>query len=167
MRKSNLKKGMAALLTAAMAAGLMTGCGSDSGNDSNADGSAAQNSSAVEDSGSTEQNDAAGQGGDGESAGGSYADYSNGFENQVTIQIPVYDRAFEGWNVTDNYYTQWVQSEFGDKYNINVEYVAIGRQTEVTDYMQLLASGNAPDIIMHYDMPQAVNYYGEDARRRS
>lgn len=92
-----------------------------------------------------------------------YTDYSNGFANQVTIRIPVYDRGFEGWNVTDNYYTRWVQSEFGDKHNVKVEYVAIGRTTEVADFMQMIAAGNAPDIIFHYDMPQAVNYYGEGA----
>ena len=92
-----------------------------------------------------------------------YADYSNGFAETVTIQIPVYDRGFEGWNVTDNYYTRWIQSEFGDKYNINVQYVAIGRSTEVQDFTQLIASGNAPNIIFHYDMPQAVNYYGMEA----
>lgn len=92
-----------------------------------------------------------------------YTDYSKGFANNVTIQIPVYDRAFEGWDVVKNYYTEWIQKNFGDQYNITVEYVAIGRTTEVADYMQLLAAGNAPDIIFHYDMPQAVNYYSEGA----
>lgn len=98
-----------------------------------------------------------------EASEGEYTDYSEGFPERVTIQIPVYDRAFEGWNVTDNYYTQWIQQEFGEKYNVNVEYVSIGRTTEVQDFMQLIAAGNAPDIIFHYDMPQAVSYYSEDA----
>jgi putative aldouronate transport system substrate-binding protein len=84
-------------------------------------------------------------------------------ENTVTIKIPVYDRGFEGWNVTDNFYTQWIQSEFGDPNGINVQYVAIGRKTEVADFSQMLAAGNAPDIIFHYDMPQAQAYYGEGA----
>jgi len=88
-------------------------------------------------------------------------DYTNGFPDRVTINIPVYDRAFEGWNVTDNYYTKWMQEEFGEKYNVDVNYVAIGRSTEVTDYQQLLASRKAPDIIFHYDMPQALAYYSE------
>lgn len=95
--------------------------------------------------------------------GNTYTDYSNGFESPVTLQIPVFDRAYEGWNVTDNYYTNWVQSEFGDKYNINVEFVGIARSSQVNDYMQLLASGKAPDIIFHYDMPQMLAYYGEEA----
>lgn len=152
MRKRIIHKAMAALLAAAMAAGLVTGCGSTSGN---------SDASSQESSGSAQGENAGTE--SEESTGGSYTDYSGGFPDTVTIQIPVYDRAFEGWNVTDNYYTQWVQSEFGDKYNINVEYVGIGRTTEIQDYMQLLAAGNAPDIIMHYDMPQAVNYYGEEA----
>lgn len=161
--KRYMKKGTAALLATAIMAGMVTGCGSDSGTDSKSDapsqqeeGSAAQNGSAAND-GSAAQDS-----GEGNSSG-AYADYSNGFPDTVTIQIPVYDRAFEGWNVTDNYYTRWIQSEFGDKYNIKVEYVAIGRSTEVQDYMQLIAAKNAPDIIMHYDMPQAVSYYGEGA----
>jgi putative aldouronate transport system substrate-binding protein len=94
---------------------------------------------------------------------GSYKDFSKGFENRVTIKIPVYDRAFEGWDVTNNYYTKWIQKEFGDKYNVDVKYVAIGRTTEVADYMQMIAAKTAPDIIFHYDMPQAVNYYSEGA----
>lgn len=94
---------------------------------------------------------------------GGYTDYSAGFPEQVTIQIPVYDRGQEGWNVTDNYYTRWVQKEFGDKYNVNVEYVAINRTNEVQDFMQLIGAHRAPDIIFHYDMPAAVSYYAEDA----
>lgn len=135
MKKNIMKKGMAAVSAIAMTASMMAGYVS---------GSVTQVFAASEDA-------------------GNYTDYSGGFPEKVTIQIPVYDRAFEGWNVTDNYYTRWIQSEFGDKYNVDVEYVAIGRSTEVQDYMQLIAAGNAPDIIFHYDMPQAVNYYGEGA----
>ncbi|MCK0472821.1 extracellular solute-binding protein [Halalkalibacter sp. APA_J-10(15)] len=82
------------------------------------------------------------------------------FQETVTLDIPVYDRAFEGWNVTDNFYTRWIQEEFGETYNVDVNFVPIARANEVTDYQQLLAAGNAPDIIIHYDMPQALAYYG-------
>ncbi|SDZ60026.1 ABC-type glycerol-3-phosphate transport system, substrate-binding protein [Evansella caseinilytica] len=82
------------------------------------------------------------------------------FPDTVNLDIPVYDRAFEGWNVTDNFYTRWIQEEFGDAHNINVNFVPIARANEVTDFQQLLAAGNAPDIIFHYDMPQALAYYG-------
>ncbi len=88
-------------------------------------------------------------------------DYRSGFETPVTIRIPVYERGFEGWDATDNYYTDWIQTEFGDKHNIKIEFVAINRTTQVYDYMQLMASGKAPDIIFHYDMPQMIAYYSE------
>jgi ABC-type glycerol-3-phosphate transport system substrate-binding protein len=93
-------------------------------------------------------------------AGGG-TDYSKGFPQRVTIEIPVYERAFEGWNVSDNYWTRWIQKEFGDKYNVTVKYVPITRNAEVQDFTQLLASHRAPDIIFHYDMPQALAYYNE------
>lgn len=146
MKRNNLSRVLSLALATVMVAGSMAGCGS--GNTSETTQAAATTASGTN---TTTQ------------AASAYTDYSAGFPNKVTIQIPVYDRAFEGWDVTNNYYTQWVQSEFGDKYNINVEYVAIGRSTEVQDYMQMIAAKTAPDIIMHYDMPQAVNYYGEGA----
>src|SRR5699024_3683041 len=141
--KKNLSRKLALLLAGTMAAGMFAGCGSDENKDNTSSANEKSTGSADET--------------------GGYIDYSEGFDETVTIQSPVYDRAFEGWDVTDNYYTKWVQSEFGDKYNVNVEYVAIGRTTEVQDYMQMIAAGTAPDIIMHYDMPQAVNYYNEGA----
>ncbi|MFS0728202.1 extracellular solute-binding protein [Paenibacillus sp. 1P07SE] len=91
-----------------------------------------------------------------------FPDYSQGFPETVTLDIPVYERAFEGWNVTDNYYTRWIQQEFGEQFNVNVNFVPITRNNEVTDFEQLLAARKAPDIIFHYDMPQALAYYGED-----
>ncbi|MFC0211959.1 ABC transporter substrate-binding protein [Paenibacillus chartarius] len=88
-------------------------------------------------------------------------DYSKGFPEKVSLDIPVYERAFEGWNVADNFYTRYVQKEFGDKFNIKVNFIPITRTNEVRDFEQLLAANKAPDIIFHYDMPQALNYYGE------
>ena len=154
MKNKSIKKFVSAMLIATMAASMVVGCGSksDTTTDAPADDVATEDTA----------DDAADDSAD-DSADAAYTDYSAGFSETVTIQIPVYDRAFEGWNVTDNYYTQWIQKEFGDKYNVNVEYVAIGRGTEVQDYMQMIAAGTAPTIIMHYDMPQAVNYYGEGA----
>lgn len=154
MKNKSIKKFVSAMLITTMAASMVVGCGSkdDTTTDAPAD------DATTEDNAGDSADDTADN-----TADGDYTDYSGGFPETVTIQIPVYDRAFEGWDVTDNYYTQWIQSEFGDKYNVNVEYVAIGRQTEIQDYMQMIAAGTAPNIIMHYDMPQAVNYYGEGA----
>ncbi len=89
-------------------------------------------------------------------------DANNKFAQTVTLDIPVYDRAFEGWNVADNYYTRWIQKEFGEKHNVKVNFVPIARTNEVRDFEQLLSAAKAPDIIFHYDMPQALTYYGEE-----
>ena len=44
------------------------------------------------------------------------------FAENVTLRVPVYDRGVEGVpDVTNNYWTQWIQENFGDKYNITVE----------------------------------------------
>jgi len=93
---------------------------------------------------------------------GAFPDYSAGFPENVTIEIPVYERAFEGWNVADNFYTRWIQKEFGDNNNVTVKYVPIARGNEVQDFQQLLAAHKAPDIVFHYDMPQQIAYYSEE-----
>lgn len=142
------KKAAALLMAAAMSTTLLAGCGG-SGDSTATSTSTGTDSSATSET-STEST-------------GSYTDYSAGFPERVTLQIPVYDRGFENWDVTNNYYTQWVQQEFGEKYNVDVQFVAISRTNEVTDYMQMIAAGTAPDIIMHYDMPQAVAYYDQGA----
>lgn len=147
MRRS-IKKLTAAGMSAILAASLLGGCGGASEKTTQAETSESVSDSSKQDDSKEAK---------------SYTDYSNGFPENVTIQIPVYDRGYEGWNATDNYYTQWIQKEFGDKYNVNVEYVAVSRKNEVQDYMQMIAAHTAPDIIFHYDMPQAVTYYSEGA----
>jgi len=145
------KRIVSGALAVALGLTALTAC-SNNNNNSNASPSASSPSP----SGSASSSPSA------SASGGKYPDYSNGFPEKVTLEIPVYERAFEGWNVSDNFYTRWVQKEFGDKYNIEVKYTPITRTAEVQDYEQLLASHKAPDIIFHYDMPQALAYYGED-----
>lgn len=82
-------------------------------------------------------------------------------DDGVTIRIPVYDRGQSGLPpVTDNYWTHYVQDEMKKLHNINVEYVSIPRQGEVTKFNQLMAGkvSKQPDIIFHYDYPQIVTY---------
>lgn len=86
------------------------------------------------------------------------------FDKQVEIQIPVYDRSVTGLPaVDDNYWTKWVQKEFGDKYNVKVTYVAIPRKDEVTKMNMLISANDAPSIIFHFDYPQAVAYADQGA----
>ncbi len=84
------------------------------------------------------------------------------FDENVTIKIPVYDRGAEGVpDVTDNYWTEWVQTEFGDQYNITVEYVGITRTDVMTDYALLGASGELPTVLMEYDYDKLATWATE------
>ncbi len=86
------------------------------------------------------------------------------FENRVSITVPVYDRSKEGYPpVDDNYWTQWVQKEFGDKYNIDVKYVAIPRGDVMTKYNLLIAGGETPTIMMEYDYPKVAQWANDGA----
>ena len=140
MRKSTMKKGMSVLLTAAMAATMLAGCGDKDAETTTPPADDAN--TPADDVNDTPDDTTTADAPEENTPSADYTDYSAGFPERVTIQIPVYDRSFEGWNVTDNYYTKWVQTEFGDKYNVDVKYVAINRGDEVQDYMQLIAAGN-------------------------
>lgn len=84
------------------------------------------------------------------------------FDENVTIRIPVYDRRIEGApDVTDNYWTDWIQENFGDKYNITVEFVAIKRTDVLPTYEALANEGALPTILMEYDFPKLAQWAGQ------
>ena len=86
------------------------------------------------------------------------------FADRVTITVPVYDRSKEGYPaVDDNYWTQWVQENFGDKYNIDVQYVAIPRGDVMTKYSLLIAADDTPTILMEYDYPKVAQWANDGA----
>lgn len=86
------------------------------------------------------------------------------FAQRVKITVPVYDRSKEGYPaVDDNYWTRWIQKEFGDKYNVDVEYVAIPRGDVMTKYSLLIAGGETPTIMMEYDYPKVAQWANDGA----
>ena len=86
------------------------------------------------------------------------------FAETVTITVPVYDRSKVGYPaVDDNYWTQYIQKEFGDKYNIDVNYVAIPRGDVMTKYSLLIAGGETPTIMMEYDYPKVAQWATDGA----
>lgn len=86
------------------------------------------------------------------------------FEENVTITVPVYDRSKEGYPaVDDNYWTRWIQSEFGDKFNVTVKFVAIPRGDVMTKYNLLIAAGDTPTILMEYDYPKVAQWANDGA----
>ena len=86
------------------------------------------------------------------------------FEERVTITVPVYDRSKAGYPaVDDNYWTQYIQKEFGDKWNIDVNYVAIPRGDVMTKYNLLIADKETPTIMMEYDYPKVAQWATDGA----
>lgn len=79
------------------------------------------------------------------------------FDQTVTLKVPVYDRGGEV-DVTNNYWTKWIQENFGDAYNIKVEYVAIPRGDVLNAYANLANSGSLPTILMEYDFPKQAQW---------
>lgn len=86
------------------------------------------------------------------------------FAERIKITVPVYDRSKEGYPaVDDNYWTRWVQKEFGDKVNVDVTYVAIPRGDVMTKYNLLITAGDTPTIMMEYDYPKVAQWANDGA----
>jgi len=133
----NFRKTISLALAALMGVSLFAGCGSKGGGSAN-------NSEIM-----SREN---------------VADYS--YPEQIELRIPVYDRGNAGQaSVTDNYWTRYVQKNFGDKHNIKMTFVSIPRKEENTAFNQLLAGKkeNQPDIIFNYDYPTIVAFADQGA----
>lgn len=154
MKKNTLQKVLATALVSAMAVGTLSGCGSEPASSS----SSAPESSAA----STQESEPASTDAASSEAGtteGGGIDTWEAFAENVTLRVPVYDRGAEGVpNVSDNYWTKWIQENFGDKYNVTVEFVPITRTDVMTDYSLLAASKNLPTILMEYDYPKVAQW---------
>ena len=75
------------------------------------------------------------------------------------ISVELYDRAVEGGtDAGDNAWTQWIQAQMLDRYNVEVEFVTVSRWNEVDDINNLLAAGSAPDICYTYSYPTVLTY---------
>lgn len=77
---------------------------------------------------------------------------SNG--ETVKLSVAVYERGNTTntyGSATDNYWTRWMQSEFGDPNGIELEYIPIPRSEDTAKINTLMASNTAPDIIFSYD----------------
>ncbi len=86
------------------------------------------------------------------------------FKERVTISVPVYDRGKAGYPAVDNnYWTNYVQKQFGDAWNITVKYVAIPRTDVMTKYSMLIAAHDTPTILMEYDYPKVAQWATDGA----
>ncbi|MFR6327592.1 MAG: extracellular solute-binding protein [Eisenbergiella sp.] len=64
-------------------------------------------------------------------------------------------------SATDNYWTRWIQQEFGDPNNITLKYIPVPRNEETQKINTMMASASAPDIIFSYDSNMIIQY-GKD-----
>ncbi len=81
------------------------------------------------------------------------------FAETKHITVEVYDRGNDGGSdPTNNKYTKYIQDQMLERYNVEVEFVAVPRWTEVEQINNLLAAGDAPDICVTYDYPTIQTY---------
>ncbi|MBE5961990.1 MAG: extracellular solute-binding protein [Lachnospiraceae bacterium] len=162
--KKDLRKVTAIALMGTMIVGMSTGCSKkddakDTGSDAVAATTAPKEETKSDESAATSTPEATQAA---EAVAG--IDGWTPFADRVTITVPVYDRSKEGYPaVDDNYWTKWVQSEFGDKYNIEVQYVAIPRSDVMTKYSLLIAAEQTPTILMEYDYPKVAQWANDGA----
>lgn len=149
-----MKRKLSMILSLLLVVVLLAGCGG-------------KNSSTDATKGGEETTDPADKEGDGKDEtpeDGTGMDSWSSFEEKVKITVPVYDRSLEGYPaVDDNYWTKWIQTEFGDKYNIDVEYVAIPRNDVMTRYNLLILGEETPTIMMEYDYPKVAEWANDGA----
>ncbi len=151
MKKNVLHKAIATALAGAMVVGTFAGCG-DTATESVSSTETSSTETSTETSTSTDSEAVAGM--DGWTA----------FADTVTLKIPVYDRGSSGNGCSDvenNYWTEWVQTNFGDKYNIDVQYVGITRSDVMTDYAMLASGKSLPTICMEYDYDKLATWQAD------
>ena len=155
MKKNTLQKLLAMALVGVMAMGTLTACGGE-------EKAPAAASSEAAPAASSEAAPAASSEAAAEVVPG--IDGFVPFAENVTLQIPVYDRGDSGNGCSDvenNYWTAWVQENFGDKYNITVEYVGITRSAVMNDYSLLAAANDLPTICAEYDYDKLATWQAE------
>ena len=77
------------------------------------------------------------------------------------ISVELYDRNVDGGTEAgNNAWTQWIQKQMLDRYNVEVEFVTVSRWQEADDINNLLAAQTAPDICYTYNYG-AIQAYAE------
>lgn len=81
---------------------------------------------------------------------------------RVTLRVEIFERGdvpAGAGSITDNALTKWIQTEFGDKNNIDVEFVSVPRAQESQQLNVLMAAGEAPDLVVSYVRNAFINFY--------
>ena len=163
MKKKAISKLMAALLVGVLAASTLTACG-NSGTSAPASESASQSGGAAESTPAAEEKAESAPAAEDGAAENTVAGIDGfvPFEETVALDIPIYQRPTPNGaaDAGNNYWTEWVQKEFGDKYNIKVNYAdwVIPRGEENAMYAQWASVQNLPTVCFEYDYPDLTLY---------
>lgn len=81
------------------------------------------------------------------------------FAETRKITVEVYDRGNDGGSdPTNNKFTDYIKKGMLETYNVEVEFKAVPRWTEVEQINNLLAASDAPDICLTYDYATIQTY---------
>ncbi|WP_274652873.1 extracellular solute-binding protein [Paenibacillus humicola] len=79
-----------------------------------------------------------------------------------TLTVEVFDRGKPGQpDLNNNYWTRYINDNFGKQYNATVKFVTVPRSQEVEKLNVLMAAGQAPDIVFTYDSATVYNYVNQ------
>jgi putative aldouronate transport system substrate-binding protein len=70
------------------------------------------------------------------------------------LTVEVFDRGSDGGRTLahNNAWTNWIKEKVKKDLNIDVTFVPVGRWSENTDIVNLMASGSAPDLCYTYNL---------------
>jgi len=75
------------------------------------------------------------------------------------ITVEIYNRNNDGGtDPTNNVWTDYLKKAMLEKFNVEVEYVSVGRWTETDDIANLLADHKAPDVSYTYGYNTIITY---------
>jgi putative aldouronate transport system substrate-binding protein len=76
------------------------------------------------------------------------------------ISVEVFDRGTDGGRslAYDNAWTNWIKDKVKRDLNLDVTFTPVGRWSETTDIVNLMASGSAPDLCYSYDGTMISNF---------
>ncbi|MBP3361264.1 MAG: extracellular solute-binding protein [Clostridia bacterium] len=81
---------------------------------------------------------------------------------KTTLRVEIFDRGdvpAGAGTITDNALIRWIQEEFGDPNNIQMEFVSVPRDQEIQQLNVLMSAGEAPDIVFSYSYNTLYDFY--------
>ncbi|MCL2214731.1 MAG: extracellular solute-binding protein [Treponema sp.] len=76
------------------------------------------------------------------------------------ITVEIFDRGMDGGrsNAANNAWTNWIKAKVKADLNLDVTFVPVGRWSETTDIVNLMASASAPDLCYTYNTGMITNF---------